>query len=201
MIQLIYFDFAGRGEAIRDALRWGRVPFNDVRVSFAEFQAMRASGRLPYDRLPILELEDGTILAQSNTILRWAAERAGLTPGSRTDALLVEALLDSAEEYGGQLSTSIRVTDEAVRAHLRSDLAARWLPQWFGLLEQRLGAAGHGWLVGNALTVADLKVVHLVDKLVNGTLSGIPTDLLSPFPALTAWRSKVHDARRGFTQC
>ena len=198
MVRLIYFDFAGRAEAIRDTLRAGKVPFEDVRLSHAEFRDRRDAGRLPYDRLPVLELMDGTMLGQSNAILRWAGDRAGLTPKNPLLASQVDAVLDCAEDYGGQLSTSIRVTDDAVRAHLRADLATRWLPEWFRLLERRLAEGGHGWLVGEALTIADLKVVHLIDKFVSGTLTGIPTDILTPFPELAAWRERVHHARRGF---
>jgi glutathione S-transferase len=196
MVRLHYFDFPGRGEAIRDALRLGAVPFEDIRISFPEFQARRAAGQLPWDVLPVLELEDGTLVSQSNTILRWAGVRAGLTPADPGYALRVDALLDSTEDYMGRVSVSIRVADEAVRAGLRVELATRWLPEWFGLLERRLAEAGHGWLVGDALGIADLKVLHFIDKLVNGSLSGLRPDALSDFPALAAWRDRVHAERR-----
>lgn len=196
MVRLHYFDFPGRGEAIRDALRLGAVPFEDIRISFPEFQARRATGQLPWDVLPVLELEDGTLISQSNTILRWVGHQAGLTPADPADALRVEALLDATEDYLARVSVSIRVADEAIRATLRADLATRWLPEWFGLLERRLAEAGHGWLVGDALGIADLKVVHVLDKLVNGTLSGLRTDALADFPALAAWRDRVHAERQ-----
>lgn len=194
-MRLVYFDFPGRAEAIRDALRLGGVPFEDLRLSGPEFAARRAAGALPYDALPVLELDDGFVLAQSNAILRWAAARAGLVPADPRDALRVDELLDAAEDYGGRLSVSIRVTDEGVRAALRAELATRTLPAWLGMLARRLDEAGRGWLVGGALTVADLKIVHQVDKLVNGSLSGIPTDLLDPFPTVAAWRARVHALR------
>jgi glutathione S-transferase len=195
-MRLVYFDFPGRGEAVRDALRIGAVPFEDERIGFEEFRARRAAGALPFDVLPVLVLDDGTVLSQSNTILRFVAARAGLVPADPIDALRVDELLDAAEDYGGRLSVSIRIQDEAVRAVLRAELAQRWLPEWFAILERSLGAAGRGWLVGGALSVADLKIVHAVDKLVNGTLTGIPTDLLAASPALEAWRARVHAARR-----
>jgi glutathione S-transferase len=107
----------------------------------------------------------------------------------------VDALLDNIEDYGTRLSVSIRVTDEAVRDALRAELAARWLPEWFALLTRRLNEAGAGWLVGPALSVADLKAVHLIDKLINGSLAGLRTDALDDFPALAAWRERVHAER------
>ena len=194
-MRLIYFDFPGRGEAIRDALRMGGVAFEDLRLSFPEFQARRAAGQLPWDTLPVLEFDDGRQLGQSNALLRWAGAEAGLTPVDPLDALRVDALLDNIEDYGTRLSVSIRVSDEAVRAALRAELAERWLPEWFRLLERRLAEAGHGWLVGAALSIADLKAVHLIDKLINGSLAGLRTDALDDFPPLAAWRARVHAER------
>ena len=194
-MRLIYFDFPGRGEAIRDALRMGGVAFEDLRLSFPEFQARRAAGQLPWDTLPVLEFDDGRQLDQSNALLRWAGAEAGLTPVDPLDALRVDALLDNIEDYGTRLSVSIRVSDEAVRAALRAELAERWLPEWFRLLERRLAEAGRGWLVGAALSIADLKAVHLIDKLTNGSLAGLRTDALDDFPPLAAWRQRVHAER------
>ena len=194
-MRLIYFDFPGRGEAVRDALRMGAVAFEDLRLSYPEFQARRAAGQLPWDTLPVLEFADGSQLGQSNALLRWAGAEAGLTPVDPLEALRVDALLDNIEDYGTRLSVSIRVTDDAVRAALRAELAERWLPEWFRLLERRLAEAGHGWLVGAALSIADLKAVHLIDKLTNGSLAGLRTDALDDFPQLAAWRQRVHAER------
>ena len=55
--------------------------------------------------------------------------------------------------------------------------------------------AGRGWLVGAALSIADLKAVHLIDKLTNGSLAGLRTDALDDFPQLAAWRQRVHAER------
>jgi glutathione S-transferase len=52
------------------------------------------------------------------------------------------------------------------------------------------------WLAAGRLTVADLKAVHLLDKLINGSLTGLPTDALVAFPRVVAWRARVHDERR-----
>jgi len=195
MMKLTYFDFSGRAEAIRDALRIGGVPFVDARVSHAEFRALRDSSALPFDSLPVLELADGTVVGQSNTILRYVGGLTGLRPTATGEALRVDALLDSAEDFGGRVSSSIRTPDEALRIALREELVSLWLPHWCRLLERSLAVDGKGWLVGSALTIADLKLVHWFDKLTNGSLTGIPTDLLHPFPTLTTWREQTHRER------
>jgi hypothetical protein len=41
-IKLIYFDFGGRAESIRLALHVGGVPFEDARITEAEFSSYKA---------------------------------------------------------------------------------------------------------------------------------------------------------------
>ena len=52
-----------------------------------------------------------------------------------------------------------------------------------------------GRTVGDSLSVADLKIYWVVDKLTNGTLDGIPTSLLDGLAAVTAWRKNVAAVR------
>lgn len=195
MMKLIYFDFAGRGEAIRDALTIAGVPFEDARVSYFEFQRMKTEGVLPFHTLPVLILADGTSIAQSNTILRYVAKVGGLTPPATADAMDVESLLDYAEDLGGRVSVSIRVGDEALRAGLRRELTERWIPESMAVLEKRLLRPSQVWLVGNTLTVADLKWYHWIEKLSNGSLTGIPTTIAEPYLMLGAWRERVRRHR------
>ena len=194
-MKLFYFDFPGRGEALRDALRLGGLPFEDIRLAPAEFRAAREAGQLPWDSLPVLELDDGTRLGQSNTLLRHVGRMAGLFPEDPVLALQVSAVLDATEDFGGRVSVSIRTADPATRGALRAELAERWLPEWFGLLERRLVESGRGWLVGAALTVADLKVIHHLEKLLDGSLEGLRREALQDFPALSAWRARVQQER------
>ena len=37
--------------------------------------------------------------------------------------------------------------------------------------------------------------MHLIDKLINGSLTGLRTDALEDFPALAGWRERVHSER------
>jgi hypothetical protein len=58
---------------------------------------------------------------------------------------------------------------------MRKVLAEETLPRWVGFLERLLVANGRtGFVVGDSLSVADLKLYWVADKLANGTLDGIP---------------------------
>lgn len=58
-----YFQLYGRAEPIRMALWKAGVDFTDNRVTGESWKALQESGKLPYGTVPILELEDGTVIA------------------------------------------------------------------------------------------------------------------------------------------
>jgi glutathione S-transferase len=199
-LRLRYFPFPGRAAAIRDALRIGRVAFEDVHVQPDRFQEQKVAGQLPFGSLPVLDVQThvGTVsAAQSNAILRFAGRRAGLYPmDDPVRALKVDEALDLGEDLYHVIAPSIDEQDAERRMAMRKILAEETLPRWAGFLERLLVANGRtGFVVGAALTVADLKLYWVVDKLTNGTLDGIPKSLLDGFPAVTAWRKNVAAVR------
>ena len=199
-LRLRYFPFPGRAAAIRDALRIGRVAFEDIHVQPDRFQEQKVAGQLPFGSLPVLDVQthEGTVsAAQSNAILRFAGRRAGLYPmDDPVRALKVDEALDLGEDLYHVIAPSIDEQDAEPRLAMRRILAEETLPRWVGFLERLLVANGcTGFVVGAALTVADLKLYWVADKLTNGTLDGIPKSLLDGFPAVTAWRKNVAAVR------
>ena len=67
-MKVYYFDLYGRAEAIRMMLSKAGVEFEDVRMTGEEFNDLKASGKFEYSQVPMLELEDGTCLTQTNAI-------------------------------------------------------------------------------------------------------------------------------------
>ena len=199
MLRLHYFPFPGRAGAIRDALRIGGIAFEDVHVPPDRFGALKASGELPFGSLPVLDVETpgGRIrAAQSNGILRFVGRRAGLYPTDDMRALKVDEALDLGEDLYHLLTPSMVEENAERRMAMRKVLAEETLPRWIGFLEHLLVANGRtGFVAGNELTVADLKLHWIADKLTNGTLDGIPTTVLDRFPAVTAWRKNVAAVR------
>jgi len=199
-LRLHYFPFPGRGAAIRDALRIGGIAFEDVHLPPDRFREQKAAGQLRFSSLPALEIETpgGTVSAmQSNAILRFVGRQTGLYPmDDPVRALKVDEALDLGEDINHAIGPSIAEQNAERRMAMRKILAEETLPRLAGVLERLLVANGRtGFVAGDSLTVADLKLYWIVDKLTNGTLDGIPKSLLDGFAAVNAWRQNVAAVR------
>ena len=87
---------AGAGESAQEAVRLllallGRdAEIVDVEDSSAAIAQAKADGRLPFGKAPVLELDDGRLLPESNAILTWLGEGTRFAP---TDAYLRAQML------------------------------------------------------------------------------------------------------------
>ena len=84
-LRLRYFNIEGPAEKSRLALRLGKIPFEDARVSFDDWRRGDLKATTPYGQLPVLEITDDgrttRTMAQSDAILRYCgrlATRAGV---------------------------------------------------------------------------------------------------------------------------
>ena len=192
-LKLTYFDFPfWRAEVSRLALHLADIPFEDVRPSRDEFLALKSSDTLPYDQLPVLEV-DGVAYAQSTAIARFCGRAAGLYPvDDPVAALLVDEYLDAATEINYALYPTMRAADPAKKLAMRQALGADTIPAWLRNLEERMKRWGHsGWAAGERMTIADLAIWRVIGWLTGGLLDGIPSNLLASHPVLTAHFEKV----------
>jgi glutathione S-transferase len=199
-LRLRYFPFPGRAEPIRDALRIGHISFIDEHLTPDQFHDCRAAGEFPFGGLPVLVVEtsDGEqCVAQSNAILRFAGQLAGLYPADDPlQALRVDEALDVGEDINCLLGPSLHEQDTEKKMAMRKELAEETLPFWIACFERLLIANGStGFILGNSLTVADLKLYWIIDWLTSGMLDGIPTSLVDGFENVMAWRKNISAVR------
>jgi len=184
-LKLTYFNFPfWRAEASRIALQLAEIPFEDVRPTREEFIKMKQTGELPYDQLPILEVE-GKIIAQSVSIARFCGKISGLYPSNDdVDAARVDELMETANQITELFRSSMREKDQTKKLALRKNLAESELPKWLSFLNARLSVESGDFFVAERLTIADLVIWRLCSWLSGGILDGIPAAILNEHRAL-----------------
>mmetsp|Transcript_6070 Transcript_6070/g.7524 ORF Transcript_6070/g.7524 Transcript_6070/m.7524 type:complete len:204 (+) Transcript_6070:2-613(+) len=142
------------------------------------------------------------LFSQSNSLTRYVGKLSGLYPKNDIDALKVDEYMDAMEDFINLLVPTFREQDETKRIKMRQDMIAdktpKGLPYWLNRFELRLKenedeGFTKGYFVGNSLTIADLKVVSLLDGIPAGRLDGIPKNYLENFPKLNKLLSIVND--------
>ena len=161
---LIYFSSRGRGEVIRLSLVEAGVEWKEDNFTGTEgFAAMKASGRLPFLAVPVWE-EDGLRLAQSGAIANHIARAHGLYGKSAREQALVDQAIGAVDDARAEIR-KLAMGDPAKRPEIRAELLATALPRWFGMLEKLLASNqdGKGFLVGDAISIADLHLFYLLE--------------------------------------
>jgi prostaglandin-H2 D-isomerase / glutathione transferase len=184
-IVLTYFPFPGRAGPIREALRHGKIDFEDRHVTHAEFASLKET--YPFGQLPLLEV-DGVVITQSNAQLVYAGRLAGLTPNDAFPLTQVLEVLSFVEDAISLVVPSMREKVESKRLAMRKELSAEDGPlrKFFFRVNRYLerNGKGNGWFVGDTLTVADLKTKAFFEMVSSGHLDGIPTDILEKYAAI-----------------
>mmetsp|Transcript_22476 Transcript_22476/g.38228 ORF Transcript_22476/g.38228 Transcript_22476/m.38228 type:complete len:235 (-) Transcript_22476:1518-2222(-) len=201
---ITYFGIGGRAEAVRLAAAVGKVPFTNVVVPFNEF--VEKKDTFPLGQLPMLEIEEPgkekIALTQSMAMLRYVGKLAGLYPEDPVEAMKVDAVMDTILDMEVPVDLSRRgavrsfVAEEEWTADekmaIRKRILEKSLPKYLGFLEKQLEENGTGFLVGDRLTIADLKLFYLCALTIQkGILDGIPSDLFDAYPKVKENLEKV----------
>jgi len=173
--KLTYFDISGgRGEPIRIAFHAGGIPFEDNRLSGAEFASMRDSTRFKY--LPMLEI-DGAEITQSNAMCRYVGRLAGLYPEDDLQALYCDEVLEVVEDDSHRIGQTFGLEGDAMK-QARDKLVNGWTATFLRGLSQLLARGGGKYFADNRLTVADLKLLMEVRWISSGMLDYVPKDIV-----------------------
>ena len=206
--RLTYFAGWGLAEQTRWMLAAAGVEFSQVALrSHAEFEALRASGRLLFNQLPLLEL-DGLDLTQSQAMVRYVARRHGMDGGSApADAAKVDMLCEGVRDARGVVVGFPFSPDPA---EYRAEAPAR-LSRHLPFFERAIEVGGFA-VAGRTLTAADVLLAELVEgayaraerSLLSLSLSVttprcvppgssplVPREFWAPYPKLVALHRRV----------
>jgi len=194
-LKLIYFDIPGKGEAIRLACAYARVPLEDHRITTEQFQKMKASGELKFGQVPALVVDDKHTLIQSASIMRFLGRLTGLHPQCDIQAALVDAIVDQeADMFLGLTASRYRerfgfgCLDDATVTQVRKSLNDEVLPRHLTFLERLLRESSTPYLANTERpSIADFIIVPRLQWLQSGANDGISRDILRAFPGVQAY--------------
>jgi prostaglandin-H2 D-isomerase / glutathione transferase len=187
-IKLTYFNAPGRAESVRVALFIAGLPFEDHRLDFPEFAALKAQGAFPLGSVPVLEV-DGLTLTQTAAMLRYVARlgQTDLYPTDPFEAFIVDSALDTFNDtLSNALLPSMYERDMTKRLELRAEFAAGPLPRACAYVESLLERSGGPFVCGESMTIADIVLALQALQVRSGVLDGLTAEALTPYPRLCA---------------
>ena len=137
----------------------------------------------PNGKIPALVLDDGRSLAESNAILIYLAEGTNFIPEDAYDRADMMGWLFF-EQYDHEPNVAVLISWYAIKglpehADILGPMKQAGAKRALDLMEKRL--SDHNWLVGDALTIADISLYAYTHRAELGKIS------LAPYPGIRAW--------------
>jgi len=161
--KLTYFNGRGRGEVARLLFAVAGVEYEDHRVEMQDWPALKPK-TLPFHCLPTLTIDGAITLGQSYAINRYLANEFGLAGKSAVDKAQVDMLADAMSELIPDLA-KIMFTPEDKKAEVKKEVLEEKIPGVLGNIERAVAANKGDYLVGGALSWADLMLLSFADSV------------------------------------
>lgn len=189
MLRLYEFATSGNCYKIRLLLTQLNIPFERIQVDITKRESRTAEFLLknPNGRVPVLELEPGKFLSESNAIIYYLSEGTDFFPETQWErAQVMQWLFFEQYSHEPYIATSrywISILGKA--DEYREQLQQKQGPGYaaLGVMEQHL--AKHSFFVGERYSIADIGLfayTHVADE---GGFN------LTRFPAIIAWIERV----------
>ena len=189
MQRLHDYRFSGNGYKVRLLLTQLGRPFERIEYDIDRGET-RTSAFLrvnPNGRVPVLELEDGRFLAESDAILVYLAERTPYLPEDRFErALVLQWLFFEQYSHEPNIATlrywlTHRLLDDERRAMVESKRRQGYAA--LEVMERHLGS--HRYFVGERYSIADIALYAYTHVAEEGGFD------LGPYAAIRRWLDRV----------
>mmetsp|Transcript_2670 Transcript_2670/g.4235 ORF Transcript_2670/g.4235 Transcript_2670/m.4235 type:complete len:231 (-) Transcript_2670:211-903(-) len=203
ILKLTYFDIQGVAEKIRLAFHLGGVEFQDVRIGFPEWAAMKPT--TPYGQLPIMSIDGAPPMAQSDAMLRYAgrlANQNGVLLYGAHNELAIDEAMGLVGDFQADFGTLIQIgltpaklghpedlKDTDAHAAIVKALRTKWMAESFPMRMAQIAARveSGGFLVGDTVTIADCLLVPTLARFPQGTVDYIDAACMDAYPAVQAY--------------
>lgn len=149
----------------------------------------KATGALPFGKAPVLRLDDGRLLPESNAILFWLGEGTEFIPADPYErAQMLSWMFWEQNQHEGTVAVRAALLNYPHRkAQATPERLAELLDSGhanLAVMERRL--ADHDWLVGGAVSLADICLYGYTHTA--GTRGGFEMDR---FPGINRWIGRI----------
>ena len=157
--------------ALRSAAADGKISsFEDNRITFPDWPAVKASGMAPLGQMPFLEV-NGSVICESVPISSYSCKIAGLYPTDPFEALKQDEIVAIIDEAWNLVAKTSKDQPETRIAY-----ANEVAPKFLKVVESRLGDST--FFNGSSPGFADLWVYVYVSFLTCGFFDHIPIDFV-----------------------
>lgn len=183
--KLYYFDGNGRAVNMRAMLTYSKAQWEDVKISFNDWPALKTSGKYEFGQLPVLEV-DGKLKSQTMAMELYLARRFNLLGSTAEDEYQILNVLCTRDDYSKHLYALLMPTEEQ-KAKLEenvTNLKVNVLPDLLKALERRYLENGQGnYFLGANFSLADIFIATGLTQLFE---SVVLKPLFADLPAVYA---------------
>lgn len=185
------YDFlpSGNGYKVRLLLNQLKIPFEYVELNILQGETRTPDflAKNPNGRIPVLEIEPGVFLSESNAILIYLSRGTNFLPCDRiSEAQIMQWLFFEQYSHEPNIATSRFWISILKQADQHQDALAQKQQAGYaalGVMEQRLSQ--HPFLVEDRYTIADIALFAYTHVAPEGGFS------LEAFPGIRAWIDRV----------
>lgn len=200
-IKITYFNIEGLAEPLRLTLKLAGQKFEDNRIEFQDWPALKPT--TPAGTLPLMEV-DGEVMTQSGAVLRMWGSQFGMYPSDAMERFRCDELIETCGDIGKSLAPSMyimmmpermghedRSQEEraAIQMKLRVALVEQ-LPAVFKNLNNLV--AKRSMLTTGKIDIADCVTICLLRRFRSGIMDGIPKDCFDKFADLVKLFDQFH---------
>jgi glutathione S-transferase len=191
MFRLYDYLESGNGYKVRLLMTQLGVPFERVELDIlkgetrsAEFLAKNLNGRIP-----VLEVQPGQFLAESNAIMCYLAEGTALLPAERWErALILQWLFFEQYSHEPNIATvRFWITHNLLTDERRAQLPQKQTLGYAALDVMEKHLAGRAFFVGEGYSIADIALYAYTHVAHEGGFA------LTAYPRVRAWLERVRN--------
>ena len=196
MIKLVYFDFNfWRVDILRLSLAYSEIPYEYKRIKRQEWPIEKKN--FLFGQLPVMII-DNKQYAHTHSLARFCAMESGLYDNNKIKAMVIDQVLDWANEITNKIAPSIRAAmrdkDLEKSKRLREEFIKNDLLIWFSYLEKLFDQSSSKKIFFNdKFSMADIVAWRVIYWFYCGRLDQIDNKFLDKFPLIQNFFEKMNE--------